>query len=178
MSGSPIETTATIQDLLTQLQEATTNTGGSYEFFKMPLPDGESLLARIQQYITDWYVDQKVPRRLRKSPKFKPDPPPDVSKIDLKIVANPQAALAAKLTYWKDHRTSLDRRENDEAAYSEIEPQFTSRLWDFLDKEGMIACFEAHGLDDFGPTKLDMAHDDLLFETRNGVYLLHFGWSS
>lgn len=167
-----------IHDLLEKLQATTPNTGGAYQFVELPLPDGESVLTRIQRYITDWHADQKIPRRLRKSPKFKPDPPPDLSKIVLRTVANPRAELATKLTYWKDHRTSLDRREYNAAAYSEIEPQFIRRLWDFLESEGMIACFEVHGLDDFWPTKLDMAHDDLLFETGKGVYLLHFGWSS
>lgn len=64
MKDTRDESIAAIQNLLTQLQEATTNTGGSYAFFRMPLPEGESLVARIQQYLIESNAQKETAQHL------------------------------------------------------------------------------------------------------------------
>lgn len=167
-----------INELLQKLQAETPNCGGHYHFTKIDLPDKQDIyksvkdyMLRFKEYQYPFYTDDKTAEKIYL--KWR-----DPENLELKENNSFENLLREKLEYWSNHRTTLDCRDSITPLYKGYEMEFKDVLKSFLLSETILKIYEVKFVDTSYCFGHDHANDDTLIKTKNGYYILHFGWSS
>jgi len=98
----------------------------------------------------------------------------------LNPIENFEQYLTDKLTYWRNHKTSLDCREKYTEHYFEKESLFKNSIISFLNHSEMNEFYAIKGIDTSFAYSIggDHVNDDLIIVSLRNIFVLHFGWSS
>lgn len=160
------------------MQGESPNCGGHYHFTKFVLPEGNDLLERMKKYLLTIPAYQKPFVEVNNEFKLVQDR--QVENMKLYLISDFESSLDELLKYWREHRTSLDCREELTGQYFLKEAIFKSSIIDFLAKLNDLKAYKLKGIDTYFAHDIggDMVGDDIIFESLSGNFALHFGWSS
>jgi hypothetical protein len=167
-----------INTLLQRLQDETPNCGGQYHFTKIELPLGNNLLDKLKKYLGQ-FERYKHPYFFSESQQkeiYVNDRDPE--NLILNDVNDFELLLEEKLSCWSKHRTSLDVRDTVTEFYKPLESEFKQKLTNFLGKIDLVNTYIVSGIDTHYCFGQDHVNDDILIETKEACFILHFGWSS
>lgn len=155
-----------------------TNSGGHYHFTCLNLKEGSSLIEKLRAYLS------RIPAYSNPTIKLngKKVIIENRSLRNLKItpIDNAESIIIDKLAYWKEHSTTLDIRNEILNEYLDKEEDFKIAIFKYLNQLNNLKVYQLEGLDTSFAKELGGDHvgDELLFDSDNGIFVLHFGWSS
>jgi hypothetical protein len=167
-----------IDILLKDMQGESPNCGGIYHFNEVNLPDGGNLVDRLKNHLLSIKAYQKPFVDFDENKRLIEDRM--VSNLRLTSVSNYKHFIEDRLRFWREHRTSLDSREDLTDQYYPKEKLFKESVFGFLNNLAELKTYKIDGIDTYFAHKIggDMVGDDIIFESKRGVFVLHFGWSS
>lgn len=173
-----MEDISKINSLLNSLQEESPNSGGLYHFTKINFQYEENIEEGLLQYLLQ-YPEYKNPYIINQSNLVKVYVKErDPYNLRLDKIEDFDVFITNKLNYWSNHRTSLDHRDDITDIYKTLESEFISALESFLLTKKFMMAYSVKGINTYYCFGKDHVNDDILIKTENGVYVLHFGWSS
>ncbi|WP_435262055.1 hypothetical protein [Tenacibaculum sp. nBUS_03] len=167
-----------INSYLNEMQEESPNCGGQYYFTKVNLPNGKSLVNRLKTYLLN--IEAYKTPFVMIGDKQKIVEERKIENLKLLSIPDFKNLIEDKLKYWREHRTSLDCREELTEFYYPKEELFKTSIFEFLSNMSDLNTYKLEGIDTYFAHEIggDMVGDDILFESKNEIYALHFGWSS
>ncbi|MFC5046051.1 hypothetical protein [Aquimarina hainanensis] len=160
------------------MQEESPNCGGQYHFTKVNLPNGEILINRLKSYFLNIAAYKKPFITIGNEQKVVEER--KIENLKLLSIPDYKNLIEDKLKYWREHRTSLDCREELTEFYYSKEELFKISIFEFLSNMTDLKTYKVEGIDTYFAHEIggDMVGDDIIFESENEIYALHFGWSS
>ncbi|SEB48680.1 hypothetical protein SAMN04489761_0995 [Tenacibaculum sp. MAR_2009_124] len=167
-----------INSYLNEMQEETPNCGGQYHFTEIHLPDGERLISRLKSYLLN--IEAYKNPFIKIGGKNIIVEERNIENLRLEPIPDYKNLIEDTLKYWREHRTSLDCRRELTDFYYPKEELFKASILDFLKSIKELKTYKMMGIDTYFAPKIggDMIGDDIIFESKNRIYVLHFGWSS
>jgi len=167
-----------INKKLNEMRIESTNSGGYYHFTRLKLNEGSTFIEKLRNYLSI------IPAYSNPSIKLNGEKiiieNRNLKNLKITPIDNIEKSINNKLTYWKDHRTTLDNRNEPSNKYLAKEENFKIALFEFLNQLNNLKAYQLEGLDTSYAKELGGDHvgDELLFESDGGIFVLHFGWSS
>lgn len=167
-----------INSYLIELQEESPNCGGQYHFRKISLPTATNLVERLRYYLLKIEAYEKPFIEINGEQRIVENR--QVENLKLVLISDFKNIVEDRLKYWREHRTSLHCRENLSEYYYPKEVVFKKAIFNFLENLEDLKAYEIDGIDTYFAHEIsgDMVGDDIIFESKNETYVLHFGWSS
>lgn len=103
----------------------------------------------------------------------------DLRKLKLETVGNLKQEIISKAEYWSTYQgPTSDPKLEISGKFHDLKYTLADKLLGFLTTKEIIAIKLAGGLDTCYSFGGDHCGDDILIETKAGVYVIHFGFSS
>jgi hypothetical protein len=142
---------------LEELQAESVNNGGIFRFVELPINEPVNFENNLQKISHDVKL--------------------------ISIHSDQQKNIIAKqIDYWSMHSGPCPERSENTMKFDILKTKYLKDLFFFLNKENLLNIYQVENLDtwlnDILDSGIDHMNEDFIFQTNNGVYLLHLGFSS
>jgi len=166
--------------MLQQLQNLSYNNGGSFKFFTINNAEGFEPFHAIRNFLGNEFEF-----KMRYHPDFKPPADKferlqkDVENLRLLILDDWEITTAEKLDWWLNFKGPFKELIVDEMKLKETTLQFLKTLKEYLLENKLVTSYmiDEH-FDDYNTPWGDQMSCDIVYEVKDKIHILHFGWSS
>ena len=142
---------------LGKLQSESVNNGGTFRFREFPIQVGLNLESTLNKNHPSLKITS-------------------ISNNNLKDF------LIQKIDHWSLYSGPCPERNENTREYKELRTHFAEELLYFLNSKKLVNTYKIENIDawlnEVIESGIDHLNEDFLFETDNGVYILHLGFSS
>lgn len=169
--------TAELNSALSALQQLSRNNGGYFHFRALkPVPGGTleeqamNILHALPRYRTPYLFGEEGDRRYIKAW--------DLKNATFRTVEDPEAWIIEQATHWAEYSGTHPEHEHTLPEYHSLKTEVARKIITFLIARSIVEAKEVEGIDTFYSFGLDHMGADLLVDTLDGMFVVHFGFSS
>jgi hypothetical protein len=165
-----------INDLMQSMQSETVNNGGTFHFSLLFPTMGnnsneklKNLLSKLAFYQNPFsnYGEEKIYQSSR-----------DLNNLRLLPIENFKATLLELCDKWSQYHGCCPERDVNSEEYPVLRNDFINRVISFLELKKIKSCSIIEGINTEYSVGFDFVNEEILIETEERLYIIHFGVSS
>lgn len=166
-------------ELIRELQDLTLNEDWGYWHFSLLNVDKKdnletsilNALSKIEKYIEPYNIDNISGTKTYNSIL-------DLKNLTLKPIENLKIEIVLKAEHWSLYQGPTTERIQVSEKFHTLKFIVADKIFEFLQSKTIIDCKLIQGIDTFYSFGGDHCGDDILVDTKSGIYVIHFGFSS
>ncbi|MBL7817749.1 MAG: hypothetical protein JNL70_22265 [Saprospiraceae bacterium] len=165
-------------ELLGEMQEESVNNGGCFHFNLLNSFGGNNLeekvfniLSRNPTYTDPYYLDSSTNERRYYQNR-------DLDYLSFSPIKDLKNEIIVKAEYWATFSGPCPERTTISDKFHTLKFIVADKIFDFLNGKDIIDAKQIDGIDTFYSFGFDHMNDDIIVDTKSGLYIIHFGFSS